>query len=447
MLTALAAAISFAPRAVAEEKPAAEQAAAKGSDAGPAQDRGISWGSVSIDAGAGGRTGTTPITSNKVSFAVGAADADAIVLPTYRQLSDAGVRRYCNVSVEQEKKLKSISQTFQAHLQELNENAAKSMAKPSQFEAVRKQWRDDMAAYRKKIQDVLTTEQVAEYKCFVMGQQACLLLDRGLPEVAKATKVDLSAQQVDQLVQLRKEWSDAAHRNGLQESRQLLAILSPEQRRTLMASLPGADAAAPRVFVPPRSFLFDISVDSAYSPLFRITDSRGASVAVCPELTENAVRKELGLTGRQQDRLLAIAKNFKAAAQQAFKIYPANNEALDKLSSKEQEAKRAECEQKLQEIGSDAGRQIEAVLGPQQWASLQRKAEERHEVHAADQLLVNDAALRKLNLTPQQRAKLRESAFRASDLTLFRATADKALAVLTAEQQKKLEERLDQQGW
>ena len=100
-------------------------------------------------------------------------------------------------------------------------------------------------------------------------------------------------------------------------------------------------------------------------------------------MTENSVQKELGLGRQQQDNLLAIATQFKDAAQQAFKIYPANNEALDKLSPEERKAKRAECERKLKDIGSDTIRQIEAALGPQQWAALKGKVQKQHENDAA----------------------------------------------------------------
>ena len=64
-------------------------------------------------------------------------------------------------------------------------------------------------------------------------------------------------------------------------------------------------------------------------------------------------------------------------------------------------------------------------------------------------MYADDATLRKFNITPQQRAKLHESAeaLSADNLTVNRETGEKVLAVLTAEQRKKLEERLDQQGW
>ena len=61
----------------------------------------------------------------------------------------------------------------------------------------------------------------------------------------------------------------------------------------------------------------------------------------------------------------------------------------------------------------------------------------------------DDATLRKLNATPEQRTKLREAADsrQTSGMTAAREPGEKALAVLTAEQRKKLEERMDQQEW
>ncbi len=215
----------------------------------------------------------------------------------------------------------------------------------------------------------------------------------------------------------------------------------------------GVDAAIPDVVVPARNNVGSSGafvVDDADSPLFRAADTRGATLWVCLTLTENVVRKQLELSGPQQESLLAIAKKFQADAQQAFKIYPATNAALDKLSKGEQIAKRAECEQKLKDIGSNTIRRVEAVLGPKRWAAQKAKLDEAQQESLAGQLMwANDATLHKLNVTPQQRTKLRESAeaLQASGFTVTRASGEKALAVLTAEQRKKLEDRLDQQGW
>ena len=80
--------------------------------------------------------------------------------------------------------------------------------------------------------------------------------------------------------------------------------------------------------------------------------------------------------------MLAIAKKYHTDAEQAFKIYPASNEALDKLFAEEQKAKRAECERKLKDIGSDTIRQVEAVLGGRRWAARQKKGRRRNGILA-----------------------------------------------------------------
>lgn len=466
LLAALTAAISFAPRAVAEEKPAAEQSAATGSGGAPAQ--------VSIA---------------QTNFS----------LPAYSQLARPDVRRDYHLSVDQEEKLQSISRDHRARMQEQRKSIDKELAtlppqqrseqeaklpiwlveelrrKAKENELWEKWWRKEHAAGRKKIEEVLTAEQVAAYKHDMMGDEACRLWGLQQHDVVQA---GLSLRQAEQLKRLGNDAEHAAIQDLEESSRQFLAVLSAEQRRTLVASFPSMDLAAPFVFVPARNMgPVTYGVDSGQSALLLAMDSRGARLGVAKNLTENTVRKELGLTAQQQETVLAIAKKFQADAQHAFTIYPVANKALDKLSAEERKAKRAECERKLKEIGSDAIRQIEAALGPQQWAALKRKAEEERELEAAERLTLpdegkdektpaalgpgNDGAragarqltshqiLRQLNLTPQQRAKLRESAeaIQAIRETASREAGEKALAVLTAQQRKKLEEYLDQQGW
>jgi len=445
VLAALTAAISFAPRAVAEE-----EQAAKGSDAGPAQ--------ASIA---------------QTNFS----------LPAFLQLCWADVRRDYHLSVDQENKLQSISQDYVAHMQELRKSTDQELAKlPPQRRSEKRDelreewWRKETAAGRKKIEKVLTAEQVAAYKHDMMGSDACRLWDLQQHDVVPA---GLSPQQGEQIKRLEDDAARAAAQDIVEKSRQLLAVLSAEQRRKLMASFPAVDLAVPFAFVPARNeSATSYDVDWARPPLLLAMDSRGARLGVAMNLTEDTVRKELHLTAQQQESVLAIAKEFQADAQHAFKIYPATNKALDKLSAEEQKAKRAECERKLKEIASDAIRQIEAVLGPQHWAALKRKAEEERELEAAERLTLPDEGkdekrpgalgpgndnsraaagqlappeemLRQLSLSSQQRGKLRESAeaIRAVRAAASREAGEKALAVLTAPQRKKLEEYLDQQGW
>jgi hypothetical protein len=439
-LAAITAAISLVPRAVAEEKPAAKQAAAKGSGAAPAQDRSEYY----LQAG----PEDTPPSTGPSGF---------IPLPAgaYSDLGSAGVRRNYHLTADQEKKLFSISQDVEPRLQELEKSAAKDLAKlPPQQQAAKqaelgKRMREETLACRQKVEKVLTREQAAAYKHYMMGSYA---LDLWNPRMRDIMPLGLSPQQEGQLQRLTDDTQRADEKDRLQKSRQLLAVLTPEQCRILKTSLHAADAAAPDIVVPARNhpvYSF-FAVDDANSPLFLATDTRAAKIWVCPTLTENVVRKQLGLSGPQQESLLAIEKKFQADAEQAFKVYPATNQALDKLSKDEQKAKRAECERKLKGIGSDTIRQVEDVLGPQRWAAQKAKLEEAQEESLAGQLMwADDAMLRKLNLTPQQRAKLRESAeaLQACGLTVNRETGEKALAVLTVQQRKKLEERLDQQGW
>lgn len=164
VLAAITAAISFVPRAVAEEKPAAKQAAAKGSGAAPAQDRSEEY---YLQAG----EADMPPSSGPSGF---------IPLPAgaYSDLGSADVRRHYHLSSDQEKKLVAISQDFQPRLQELQKNAAKELANlpPQQLPAKQaefgKRWREETLACHNKIEKVLTKEQVAAYKHDTMGSYA-----------------------------------------------------------------------------------------------------------------------------------------------------------------------------------------------------------------------------------------------------------------------------------
>ena len=380
-----------------------------------------------------------------------------IVLPT--QYAQLGASRASDASIIsasiKRKKLKSISEDFLAQFKEFQTNDGKELAKlpPDQRAAkqreLAKKHHVEVVACGKKIEEVLTNEQLAAYKRDFVSSVASHLWDSRLHDL---WKLGLSPQQGQQLDRLANDMRRAVEEDGLKGSRQVLAVLTEEQRRALTASLPGYDLAAPGIFVPARNYegAATALIDDANSLLFQADDSRGARIWICQTLTENAVHKELGLSGPQQESVLAIAKKFQADSQQAFKIYPATNAALDKLSKEEQKAKRAECERKLKDIGSDTIRQVEAVLGPQRWAALKAKLQEAQETTAAGQLMWQyNPMLRTLNLTPEQRAKLRESAeaLQARGMIVPRETGEKALAVLTDEQRKKLEDRIEQQGW
>ena len=439
VLAAATAAISFAPRAVAEEKPAAKQVVTKGSDEVPAQVGTTFLHFGSAEAGSDDTVGPSGF----------------IALPTgaYYRLNTAGVRRHFHLSANQDKKLLSISKECIPRLEELTKSAHKEAAKlppqlqSAKYAAIWKPVREEIVACRKKVEKVLTAEQVAAYQHETMASIACALWNSRYHDMMK---LDLTPQQGEQLERLGDDVRRAVDEDRLQKSRQLLSVLSPEQRRTLKASSRAADATAPSVSVPARNGPVVNMDDDANSPLFLATDPRGASLSICPTLTENAVRKELGLSGQQQESLLTIATRYQGDAQQAFKNYPATNEALDNLSAAEQKAKRAECERKLKDIGTNAIRQVEPALGPQRWAALKAKLDEEQEIGAAGQLYWQDEAiLGKLNPTPQQRIKLREAAeaLQAIGMTAASETGEKALSVLTAEQRKKLEERMDQQGW
>ena len=128
VLAALTGAISLVPRAVAEEKPAAKQAATSSNAAHAEADGEV----LTVTAGA--------ITTSP--FAEPSGDGDPVaytVMPAYYELLGADMLRYCHVSADQVKKLQSISDEYLSHVPELQENLAEELAKlpPQQRSAKR----------------------------------------------------------------------------------------------------------------------------------------------------------------------------------------------------------------------------------------------------------------------------------------------------------------------
>ena len=160
------------------------------------------------------------------------------------------------------------------------------------------------------------------------------------------------------------------------------------------------------------------------------------------------------LSPEQEANLRAISVKFQSAAQELFQLYEPNDVALKNLFPEERkaklaelQAKRGEFQRKLEELGKDIVRQVDAVLTPAQLAVLKKTALQR-KAYAA--LMEPDTEILKfIGATPEQVAKLRRLGEEqlTPNLEFYRETGEKALSVITPEQQKKLEEELDRRGW
>ncbi len=172
----------------------------------------------------------------------------------------------------------------------------------------------------------------------------------------------------------------------------------------------------------------------------------GASVNVYPQLMFPAVRKELALTAEQEEKLQAVLVKSRGGAQRIFDQFQPKAGAA-KPSPEAQTSRRAEFQRALDQFGKDVLAQIETALQPQQVATLKSIARKDK---VFDLLARQDrAVLDDLHATAEQQGKLRRitEEFAVPDSTSFRAIGEKALGILTPEQRKKLEERLDRNAW
>ena len=307
---------------------------------------------------------------------------------------------------------------------------------------------------RKKIEDVLTAEQRAAYR-HDRSRDLAFGLGTNPQPVGRALGIDLSdlsQAQKQQFDRLGQEITEQYTKKLQSTIERLRAILTPQQRERLMARFTDADVAAPLVDLPPletRGTNGAITISVAQgSPLpfnFVFASDGGASVVVYRRLFDVAVRKELALTPEQEEKLDAVATKSQAAARKLFDRYELKAVA-PKPSPDKQKSERAEYQRTLEQFGGEVVRQIETVLQPRQVAAM--KAIVRKD-KAMDALMRQDrAVLDDLGTTPEQRANLRRLYLEllAPDTSLQNATGEKVLAILTPQQQRKLDEAVERSG-
>ncbi len=153
------------------------------------------------------------------------------------------------------------------------------------------------------------------------------------------------------------------------------------------------------------------------------------------------------MSPEQTWKLEGLEAKSAVAAQQIFNAYEPK-ESPRKLSAEEQKARDAEYRQKLETLGSDIHRQINETLNTVQRDSLTRMLKEARAAGTLIRALrnSNDAIFDELRTTAEQRARIHviysEDAVRQA--IPDRATGEKALAILTPEQRKKLDEVIEQ---
>ena len=297
---------------------------------------------------------------------------------------------------------------------------------------------------------MLTTEQRAAYQHDIRGETAWLLYLG--PSLGKLAGIELSEHQQQQGKRLVEETRESQGKNRKSVEERALAVLAPQQRQRLLARFTDAEVVAPFVFAP--QVAQQVSAREEKSSLnFRFMSGSNAMVSVYPELTDPAV----ALTAEQEAKLLAVQAKSQAAARKLFERY--ERKAAANESPEAQKSAQAEYRQKLddyrralEQFGRDVIGQIDAVLQPRQVAALRTIA--RNEKASWTLLNRNRAALDDIHATAEQREKLRQilEDYQSHEMPMPNmpvpaAAGEKALAILTPEQLKKLDEAIERYGW
>ena len=380
---------------------------------------------------------TTPATFERV-----------LILPGYAFLQSSSDRKEIGIGGEQERKLREISAGFEAAQRKLVFTKEMAQLPPKEQtakqEELQRTSKEITKRFRGQIAEVLTTQQRADYQRFVRGR-----LGLGLLSTPKQTSelwgFSLSQQQKEQLHRLEEKWAREGEQHFRQFKDGLLGVLTPEQRQRLAAKFADANVAGPFVNVPGPSDLHFTAVKSEKPFVYVFFSPDGASVWVYRELADSEVRKQLGLSARQETKLRAVLSDSQAAAEKIFAVYESKRPA--KLSPGEQESRRAEYRRKLEELGKDIIRQIDATLTPQQVAALNKAGRQEKEIEA---LVRPDQEFPSyLGATSEQKAKL-QRAFQEftgpSSLEKSREVGDQAWLILTPDQVKKIQDMFDRNG-
>ena len=119
------------------------------------------------------------------------------------------------------------------------------------------------------------------------------------------------------------------------------------------------------------------------------------------------------------------------------------------LSTEKKNAKRAELQRKLEQIGNDAIRQVSAVLTAAQLAAIREDVRQP----LADTMLEypSPKIFDYVHASEEQRKTVRQLQEKAAngDLSnrIQNEAAEKAFLALTPEQRRKLEDDVERQGW
>ncbi len=351
----------------------------------------------------------------------------------YYRLTRLDVRRHYGIDDDQEKNLREISAAFEAVQADINKAFKEAQELPPQQRKAKQDELFNMQSQqigkptRKRIEEVLTRNQRAEYERDVLCELA-IELCRDPEEKGNALKLDLSQPQKQQLKQLAHDLSKATQQRERQEDERLLAMLTTEQRERLFAKYPEAEIAGPYVTFLQSQLAVNLSKKPPLPLDFNFRSRGGAIVGVYGALWDESVRKQMGVSAEETAELNAIWTKSETAAQQIFDSYEPK-ETTRKLPADEK-ASQAEYRQELEALGKGIIWQIDAALSQAQRQTLMNRLKGARAAVALRTAVrdSNDAVFDELHATAEQRAKVREICRELELLYLLpdRATGKKA---------------------
>ncbi len=158
-------------------------------------------------------------------------------------------------------------------------------------------------------------------------------------------------------------------------------------------------------------------------------------------LAQEHVRKELGLSDKQTEKLQEISQQYYEQIRQSHQRYTAIDwkklsEAERKQKMEEMRKKSAELQANRQKVMESLKKQVEKVLTEEQLTAVK----EMEFCRRAGQMLRNPRLAEALGLNEKQKAQLQKNNQRLSSKMreLQKKTAERALGVLNDKQMKKL---------
>jgi Spy/CpxP family protein refolding chaperone len=362
--------------------------------------------------------------------------AEFINIPvfSYNDLSREENRKELKISSEQEKKLRDICGNYFKQLSIIQGNIQKEFENLTPEDNSKKnselelKHREDIKNVRKQIDELLTPEQLATLKSTAVGNH----FGRLLSDQRTAKNIGVSEEQLKQLTQLRegvaeKEEFERLSKIIKQNEQKMLTVLTPQQWEKIKQNLDKSEAD--------NAGLVFISTNQVPVELIEVYD---------PD-----VRKELAINAEQQTKLDAILVQSESQTQELIKLADNSNK---NLPAKEQAANPDELQQKLQNLNAQNRKQIEEALTPRQLAELKKFALQRKFIHSLYMLRwglgsnTQPGILDRIGASEKQKAELRRLTEENNRLSRknLRETGEKAMKILSPQQQEYLLDDLDQ---